>query len=487
MLHRPPESKLQQFRSPSQEVVVQQHRTDPTSTFVPQRTDMVTDTKTARVTPSNPPTQASTTSARCPALDLKFLLRLYKKRNEISRKVMDTSERIEIIKNQGFSTGLAKRIIFHADQRPLRIYLVENSSTMYHADGHLVVQSKNPPFSIQLVDCTRWEEVCGTLIWHAELAAWCQTPMSVRLLHDPGARVGPQQMGVAASTHLSSTQEVDRLKGVLQHMGGSCGGSSSMTPLIMMNLREMLQTVLEMSPTLQQETKGMVLVICTDGLPTDEHGKESSQVTKEFTNTLQLLQGQQVSVVIRLYTDEDRVVQFYQQLNHNFESSSSAAPPLGRPRPTFQLHVLDDYVSECLRVHRHNPWLNYGYPLHLCREQGMSCKILDSLHERTLSLEEATVVMGLLFDGRLEQPNSTHTSIANSFFKDPQMDYAGFRKQIEALNHENGVLWNPIPRKFLPWINVKILDKLYDPHRNHKHKGGGAAGESSGCSPCVMS
>ena len=27
--------------------------------------------------------------------------------------------------------------------------------------------------------------------------------------------------------------------------------------------------------------------------------------------------------------------------------------------------VLDDYVSECHEVHKYNPWLNYGYPLHL--------------------------------------------------------------------------------------------------------------------------
>ena len=399
-----------------------------------------------------------------------------------------SSDRINIMRNQGFSTGLAKRIVQHTDQHPLRIYLIDNSSTQLHADGHLVVQSKNPPFRIQLVDCTRWEEVCAMLIWHAEFAAWCQTPMVLRLLHDPGATVGPQQVGVAASKHLSCTEELDRLKELLGNTRPSGG-----TTRLLIHLREMLQTILEISPRLQEEAKGIVLVICTDGLPTDDQGQESPQVTKEFTNTLKLLQGQQVSVVVRLSTDEERVVQFYQQLDHKSESSTSFG------RSTFHLDVLDDYVSECHQVLKRNPWLNYGYPLHLCREQGVSVEILNALPQRNLSIEEASVVMGLLFDipvvgdGQLEQPfaPNARASIGSvppvtRFFKDPYLDYAGFREQVKNWNQENGVLWNPIARKFLPWINVKKLDTLYDPHRKHHPQPGGDGEPTTGCS-CAVS
>ena len=96
------------------------------------------------------------------------------------------------------------------------------------------------------------------LIWHAEFAAWCQTPMVLRLLHDPGATVGPQQVGVAASKHLSCQEEVDRLKELLGNTRPSGG-----TTRLLMHLQEMLQTILEMSPRFSWQdegAKGVVLV-----------------------------------------------------------------------------------------------------------------------------------------------------------------------------------------------------------------------------------
>jgi hypothetical protein len=80
----------------------------------------------------------------------------------------------------------------------------------------------------------------------------------------------------------------------------------------------------------------------------DDQGQESPQVTNEFTNTLQLLQEQHVSVVIRLSTDDQRVVQFYQQLNiHNSNNKSESLFPQknsdgGRLMTTFHVDVLDD-------------------------------------------------------------------------------------------------------------------------------------------------
>lgn len=55
--------------------------------------------------------------------------------------------------------GLARTLIRSTDSFGVRIWLVDNSGSMNNTDGHLVVQSHDPPFKIKDVNCTRWEEV----------------------------------------------------------------------------------------------------------------------------------------------------------------------------------------------------------------------------------------------------------------------------------------------------------------------------------------
>jgi hypothetical protein len=44
------------------------------------------------------------------------------------------------------------------------------------------------------------------------MAAWCQTPLALRMVHDPGLTVGPQQVGVSASKALMGVEEVEPLR-----------------------------------------------------------------------------------------------------------------------------------------------------------------------------------------------------------------------------------------------------------------------------------
>lgn len=60
-------------------------------------------------------------------------------------------------------------------------------------------------------------------------------------------------------------------------------------------------------------------------------------------------------IVIRLCTDEEKVTEFYNNLDGMLDLS---------------LEVLDDYIGECGEVQTQNPWLNYALPMHRCRELG---------------------------------------------------------------------------------------------------------------------
>jgi hypothetical protein len=59
---------------------------------------------------------------------------------------------------------------------PLRIWLVDNCGTMLKDDGHMVAQS---PKKIEVINCSRWEEITSSIIWHAEMAGWCQNPTAI--------------------------------------------------------------------------------------------------------------------------------------------------------------------------------------------------------------------------------------------------------------------------------------------------------------------
>ena len=327
---------------------------------------------------------------------------------------------------------------------------------MNAADGHRVVQ--NSEHKISNVSCTRWEEVTSTLLWHASFSAMMKAPTAIRLVHAPSLDQ-PQQVGIALSDQVDEKSEIASLSEILQQTpSGSGGGQLS-------HLREMITSCLQV-PMELLKSKSMAIVYVTDRLPVDEDGREGDHVTQAFLETLNLLQGSPVWVVVRLSTDEQRVVDFYNDLDVKMELVSVEMSG-GMTPGQIHLDVLDDYVSEAGAVHEHNAWLNYAYPLHLCRESVVKYPIFDALNDRPLSHDELVDFMTLLFD-RNQQAWALQP-LAN-----PTTHYADFRAEISELNRKTGTLYDPIRRRVVPWIDMGHLDRIY------------SSQSSTGCSSCVV-
>ena len=444
--------------------------------------------------------------ARCPPLNLEFLWKLYHQRhvniilppeaipntgndenNEhsmtcsgiIGRLAPDIrNERITTLNSQGFPTGLATLILEQSIKNPIRIWLVDNCGTMHKSDGHMVSQSSQG--KVDVINCTRWEEITSTLIWHAEMAAWQQTPMAVRLLQDPGAQVGPQQLGVSASKHYSSIEEVTRIKNLFKKTR-----PTGATSPINLHLQELFPAIQSMIGLLQTTKTQLTVCICTDSIPTDADGNEHTSMIQDFISTLHKIVNfgpNLIHIIWRLSTDEDRVVQFYRSIIHASSSSSSSANneehvyenddtdnhnSHNSSNTSLKNHimVLDDYVNECEQVQTYNPWLNYGYPLHLCREEGIRHPLLDALSERAIETKELRDVAQLIFGTSNDNHTAERLSSATANTSSSNVlccaihNYTKFRKQVETLNKQTGVLWNPIKKKFVPWISIKKLDR----------------------------
>ena len=170
-----------------------------------------------------------------------------------------------------------------------------------------------------------------------------------------------------------------------------------------------------MANDLRASGRRVAIVLATDGLPTDERGVSGQYQQKQFVESLRMLEGLPVWVVVRLCTDEDEVVNFYNDLDEQLELS---------------LEVLDDFCGEAAEVYEFNSWLNYALPLHRCREMGYHHRVFDMMDERRLTRSELREFCELLFG-------------ADRFdgVPDPDVDWVGFSKHIREMLKQEKRQW----------------------------------------------
>jgi hypothetical protein len=154
-----------------------------------------------------------------------------------------------------------------------------------------------------------------------------------------------------------------------------------------------------------------------------------------FVEGLRSILRLNVWVVIRLCTDEDKVVRFYNEIDED---------------PELELEVLDDLEGEAKEVKEHNPWLNYSLPLHRLREFGNQHKVLDLIDERPLSDREIREFCCVLFgqDNTMER------------LPDASLNWPAFVAAVSSLQKQEKMQWNPITKRLEPWINIQVLKNM---------------------------
>jgi hypothetical protein len=353
--------------------------------------------------------------------------------NHINCKPISETD-INRLKSQGFTSGLAEALSQNNLAFPLRVWVIDNSGSMNADDGHRIIpqSSKN---DLKFVSCTRWAEIKDTVEYHSQLSMLRNAPTVFRLLNHPGVNVGTQQFVIAEKSYCSPSESIVDVQNASHIMNRV--RPSGATPLID-RLIEIHDAVTEITPQLVNSGQKVALIIATDGLPTIG-GRHNSTVRNQFVETLRMFEGLPVWMVIRLCTDEDDVVEFYNELDEQLELS---------------LEVLDDFVGEAKEVYSCNNWLNYALPLHRLRECGHHDKVFDMLDERKLSKGELRDFCELLF--------------GQSHFDgcDPEADWKGFLNVVTRLLESEDEHYNPIKKRPTPWIDTKKLNKMYGKRKN---------------------
>jgi len=340
-------------------------------------------------------------------------------------------QQIQQLTKQGYTRGLSTSLAQTIKNFPLRIWVVDNSGSMQKTDGHRFVETKRTQ-DVKVVDCSRWNEIKDCIEYHAQMAAALEAPTTFRMLNDPACGPNSQQFGVAENSLDARVlqEEVDRAITIMKT--AQPGG---VTPLIQ-HIEEIRQSVKELEPQLRADGCRVAIILATDGLPTDSRGYGGAAIQQQFVEALRGLEGLPVWVVVRLCTDEENVVEFYNDLDGQLELS---------------LEVLDDFLEEAKEVHEHNPWLNYALPLHRLRELGYHHRIFDMMDERPFTHEELREYCSLLL---IDKSPSDE-------LPDPSADWKEFSKTVKNLLARQEGQWNPIKKKVTPWIDVKKMDKMY--------------------------
>lgn len=311
------------------------------------------------------------------------------------------------LQGAGWPLGLQEALIKSIKKLPYRYFICDDSGSMLTADGHKVM-GKNE--NTKIVSCTRWSELAESLRFHAELAIAAQAPSEFRLinLHKP----------VMVGTGETDNESLEELYELFDN------GPAGQTP-ICHHINEVIKEIQSMKQQLLQEKKKVAVIISTDGEATDG----------DIAETMKPLQDLPVWVVVRICTDEDKIVSYWNDIDEELE---------------LEIDVLDDFSAEGAEVHAVNSWMSYGQSMHQLREFGAIIKECDLLDESTLSSEQILTVIGILIgDGNSRQ------------FPHPEVDWKGFLEKVNECNNNNPKVFDPMTSSMKPWININNLCKTF--------------------------
>ena len=208
----------------------------------------------------------------------------------------------------GYTKGLIQTLNELKACRPIRFWLVDNSGSMLSPGGCEIrgVSCQEP----YVAKCTRWAELKGTVAWHADLAGVLENHTVFRLVNAPENLPNAQEFAVAdRAADILTAESVERANCIMKSVT-----PRGFTPLAA-HVKRIRESMLAIRKTLENRCQQAVVVIATDGLPTDDAGESTDDAKDMFENALKSLQSLPVWLVIRLCTGDPDVMGYYNGLD----------------------------------------------------------------------------------------------------------------------------------------------------------------------------
>lgn len=292
--------------------------------------------------------------------------------------------------SMGAPYGLARMIGEEDRHVALRIFLLDNSGSTSSYDGKYL-DTEGRGGHMRMTTCTRWEEIRHMAMQQAELNALMGVHCEFILLNPPSRRgFAAFQEGVDLAVVSPSRDSQVQLADLERMLRSTRPGGGTPIAERLAEIHNRLQV--HHAHIAQRNLRAMV-VIATDGVPTSGTANLPTDGARlEVVQALRRLACElPVFVVIRLTTDEDDVVAYYNAIDEEVE---------------LPLEVIDDLESEAREVRaKGNGWVTYSPLLHMIREGGTLVRLLDALDERPLNPAEAKdLVQHLLLRDEVDSP-----------------------------------------------------------------------------------
>jgi hypothetical protein len=301
--------------------------------------------------------------------------------------------------------GLQDCLMKSMSRIPIRFMIIDDSGSMGASDGNRIIRSGD---KVALQPCTRWKELVDVVKFHAGLAKASNAITEFRMLNNAAPIV------VGNPNDQFSYQQLNQIL--------DSSGPAGATPLCR-HIREITAQIQAMEPQLRANGHKAAVIICTDGESSDG----------DVAAALKPLHNLPVWVVLRLCTDESKVVSYWNNIDSQLE---------------LELEILDDLVSEAQEVYAHNKWFAYGEPLHLLRQFGVSIKELDMLDEKPLTADQIRDVCAIMFGGTVDE------------YPHPAVDAKGFVANVQRRNKLEPNVWNPVTKRMSPWIDPAAMKEI---------------------------
>ena len=221
----------------------------------------------------------------------------------------------------GWPQGLQTAYIRNLEKLPMRFFIVDDSGSMVASDGHrLVGEGANR----RILSCTRWAELSDSIRFHAGFAEASGAVTQFRLLNsslpltvgrgdDNGASYG-KLLGLLENSPAGGTPLCRHITEVIQEIRGAfalvlctvycvyvCACVHASRVLLLSNSLRCAA----MEPFLRATNQRVTVTIATDGESSDG----------DIASAMRPLQSLPVWVVIRLCTDQDSIVDYWNNID----------------------------------------------------------------------------------------------------------------------------------------------------------------------------
>jgi hypothetical protein len=203
---------------------------------------------------------------------------------------IDEAAARKFLTDKDWPPGLQTALINSCIKMPVRFFITDDSGSMLTNDGHRFVGTGD---KTKLIRCTRWSELASTLLFHAELSHVAHAPSEFRLLNN----AEPVLVGMPGDN-----DAFNLVKEVLTD------GPGGQTP-ICAQIREVVAKIAEIEGSLRSNNQRAAVIICTDGQSTDGDVAEAMRPLQELP----------VWVVVRLCTDADDVIDYWNNVDGELE------------------------------------------------------------------------------------------------------------------------------------------------------------------------